>query len=39
MRVLSSTSPSVLAPRLVWGPHCGRLGSQIDATRMFVDEG
>ena len=33
LRVLSSTSPPVLAPRPVWGPHCGQLGAQIDATR------
>jgi len=33
LRVLSLTSPPVLAPRPVWGPHCGQLGAQIDATR------
>ena len=32
-RVLSSTSPPVLAPRPVWGPRCGQLGAQVDATR------
>ena len=33
IRVLSSTSPTVLAPRPVWGPRCGHLGAQVDATQ------
>jgi hypothetical protein len=39
MRVLSPTSPSVLAPRPVWGPRCGRMGTQAGATRIFMMQG
>ena len=35
-RVLSRTSPSVLAPRPVWGPRCGRTGTQVSATRQVT---
>ncbi len=37
-RVLSPPSPAVLAPRPVWGPRCGRPGSQVGATRSRWDE-
>jgi hypothetical protein len=32
IRVLSSPSPTVLAPRPVWGPRYGHLCAQVDAT-------
>ena len=33
-RVLSPVSPSILAPRPVWGPRCGWTGAQTGATRL-----
>lgn len=39
MRVLSPTSPSVLAPHPVWGPRCARPGAQVGTTRMVILQG